>query len=63
MIVLKHCRLIPELTEGFQEQYADIVIDGKYIKDIVPTDTVKFESIPFIDLNGCTVLPGLFDCF
>ncbi len=61
MIVLKHCRLIPELTEGFQEQYADIVIDGKYIKDIVPTDTVKFESIPFIDLNGCTVLPGLFD--
>lgn len=61
MIVLKHCRLIPELTEGFRETYADLVIEGKYIKDIIPSDSINFESGTVIDLKGCTLLPGLFD--
>ncbi len=31
MFVIKNCRLIPELTEGFDRQMADVVVDGKYI--------------------------------
>ena len=34
MITLKNCRLIPELTEGYENTIADIVLDGKWIKSI-----------------------------
>ena len=33
MFVIKNCRLIPELTEGFDRQMADVVVDGKFEKD------------------------------
>ena len=44
MIVIKNCRLIPELTEGFDEAKADLVIDGKYICEILPARTASYES-------------------
>ena len=34
MILLKNCRLIPELTEGYDKQQADVVIDDEKILKI-----------------------------
>ena len=34
MILLKNCRLIPELTEGYDKQKADVVIDEEKILSI-----------------------------
>ncbi|MGC2872282.1 amidohydrolase family protein [Ihubacter sp. mB4P-1] len=61
MIVIKNCRLIPELTEGFDEAKADLVIDGKYICEILPARTASYESAEVIDAQGMTLLPGFFD--
>ena len=61
MIVIKNCRLIPELTEGFDESKADLVIDGKYICEILPARTASYESAEVIDAQGMTLLPGFFD--
>lgn len=59
MFILKNCRLIPELTEGYSGRTADIAIDGKFIAGIYPAGTV--EAGESMDLNGMTVLPGFFD--
>ena len=61
MLVLKNCRLIPELTEGFNGTLADIVIDGKYIKEISPAGAKAYENAKIMDMGGKTVLPGFFD--
>ncbi|MEY8368763.1 amidohydrolase family protein [Anaerovoracaceae bacterium 42-11] len=61
MLVIKNCRLIPELTEGFDGQMADIVVDGKYISEILPAGTANYEGAEVIDGQGMTVLPGFFD--
>ncbi len=34
MLILKNCRLIPELTEGYDRDIADILIDGDPREDI-----------------------------
>ncbi len=34
MITLKNCRLIPELTEDYDDVMADILLDGKVIREI-----------------------------
>ena len=60
-MILKNCRLIPELTEGCAFYEADIVIEGEYIKDIVPSGQVDWEGRKIIDVQGMTVIPGLFD--
>ena len=36
MILLKNCRLIPELVEGFSGDRADIVFDDQSILNIAP---------------------------
>lgn len=61
MLTLKNCRLIPELTEGFAERAADIVIDGKHIKGIHPAGQGMSEGGAVMDLEGKTVVPGFFD--
>lgn len=61
MIRLKNCRLIPELTEGFAGQYADIVLDKERIISIAAPGEDKTFSGREIDASGCTVLPGFFD--
>lgn len=61
MLVLQNCRLIPALTEGFDGTAADIVIDGKYIKEILPAGSQEFRDAETLDLAGKTVLPGFFD--
>ena len=61
MIVLKNCRLIPYLTDGYSNPTADIFIDGKHIQGIYPCGTQSCEDAECYDLNGKTVIPGYFD--
>lgn len=61
MILLKNCRLIPELTEGFAGRMADILIDEKNIIDICEPGKITDFDGRVIDIEGNTVLPGFFD--
>ena len=61
MFLLKNCRLIPELTEGFTGRMADIIVDHEKITDICEAGSVQDFEGEIIDAAGCTVLPGFFD--
>lgn len=61
MLVLKNCKLIPELTEGTDLTMADILIDGRLIADILPCGTEISAPHEVQDLEGKTVLPGLIN--
>ncbi len=59
-MILKNCRLVPELCEGFQDEAADIRIEGDTIAEILPAGgTYVGEEV--LDCTGKTVLPGLFN--
>lgn len=60
-MILKNCRLLPELTEGTDLTYADLKIDGKAIADVVPCGTAGHDGEEVIDAHGQTLLPGLID--
>lgn len=62
MIVLKNCRLVTQLTEGFDGSKADVVVDGDRITDILPAGTRdEWADAQVIDVAGKTLLPGLID--
>jgi len=61
MILLKNCRLIPELVEGFGGTRADVVIDDAFILDIAEPGTLQNFSGRVFDIDGATLLPGFFD--
>ena len=61
MLVLKNCRLIPELTEGFDLPRGNVLIDGRLIVDIRPVDFEYNPDYLVIDVEGKTLLPGLID--
>ena len=62
MLILKNARLIPELTEGYEEKSADVVIEDGKITEIVPAGLARFgESDEVIDLDGKTLMPGLIE--
>lgn len=61
MIVLKNCRIIPYLTEGYDLPAADIFIEGKQIQGLYPCGTKPYGDAECYDLNGKTVMPGFFD--
>ncbi len=59
MILLKNCRLIPELTEGYEGLVADVLIDAKKIRQIAEPGTIEAEAdVQVIDIEGNTLLPG-----
>lgn len=60
-MILKNCRLIPDLCEGFAEEMADIRIDKKKIAEILPAGG-SYVGEEVVDCAGMTVLPGLFNC-
>jgi len=60
MLALKNCRLISELVEGYEGQFADILIEDTKIAGLYPTGH-DFGNIPSMDMENKTVLPGLFD--
>lgn len=59
-MLLKNCRLIPELTEGYSGTMADILIENGNIAAIGSCGTIAAEG-ETLDAAGKTVLPGLFD--
>lgn len=61
MIILRNCRLVDQLTEGYSREFADILIDGKYIKAIEEQGTEFSVQCEEVDICNKTVIPGLFD--
>lgn len=61
MIVLKNARIIPELTPGFEGQYADIIIEEEKIAEILPANSANYSQAHVIDIEGKTITPGLID--
>jgi len=61
VILLKNCRLISELTEGYSGESADIIIEGEFIKEIRAPGCKTPLSYEVIDLKNATLMPGLFD--
>lgn len=61
MYILRNCKLIPELTEGFDGTAADILIDGEKICSISPPGTDFGLCDGEYDLQGKTLMPGMYD--
>lgn len=59
-MILTNCRVIPELCEGFEEEFVDIRVEGKNIGEILPAGG-HYIGEQVIDCTGKTVLPGLFN--
>ena len=57
-MILTNCRLVPQLCEGFQEEYADLRIEGDSIAEILPAGG-RYTGEKVLDCSGKTVLPGL----
>lgn len=57
-MILTNCRLVPALCEGFQEESADLRIEGDSIAEILPAGG-SYTGEEVIDCSGKTVLPGL----
>lgn len=63
-LILKNCRLISYLTEEYEvkeNQLADIVIENKRIKEILPAGTAFEGDIDILDVEGNTLMPGMLD--
>ena len=62
MILIKNARLIGALTEGYDSQMADVMIEGNKIKSISACGVeVSNPEIQVIDAQGKTLMPGLWD--
>lgn len=61
MLLLKNCRVLPELTEEYQGTSCDVLIEGEKIKAIYACGECPEEAEDVIDLNGKYLLPGFFD--
>lgn len=59
--VLRNCRFIPELTEGYENVFGDLLIVGDKI-EAIKEPGYKFEGeFKEIDIEGKTLMPGLFE--
>ncbi len=59
MLVLRNARIIPELTEGFDGDRADIVIADGIIQEIQAPKSVSGGEV--LDMSDMTVIPGLIE--
>lgn len=59
--VLRNCRLIPALSDQYDQEFADVVLAEGKISDISPVGQNAVASDMYIDCEGKTLLPGLFD--
>lgn len=60
MLVLKNARLVAALTEGYDGETADVVLENGRIRELLPCGS-RFEDCDVLDLQGKTLLPGMFD--
>ena len=68
MIAIRNCRLVAELTEGFEGKYADVFLSGNRILSIeevgqgsVCRQNCPDEIVTEIDAEGKTLIPGLVE--
>ncbi len=61
MLLIKNCKLVKDLVEGYDGEMADILVKGSEIVDIQPCGCVEIEGVNVVDMEGKYVLPGLFD--
>lgn len=61
MLLLKNCRVLPELTEGFSGTSCDVLLDGEKIKGIYACGECAEAAEDTLELNGKYLLPGFFD--
>lgn len=62
MLLLKNCKFIPDLVEGYEGTTGDILVENDRIKSIAPCGTLQTEEgDQVLDMKGQYVLPGLFD--
>lgn len=59
--VLRNCRFIPELTEGFDKTLGDLLIVEDKIAQIEEPGFAFEGEFKEIDVEGKTVMPGLFE--
>lgn len=60
-MLLKNCRIIPELSDGAEHSLVDIQIRDQFIQGITKAGTGAMDTDQAVDLDGRTVLPGFFD--
>ena len=58
--LLKNCRLIPALSDGWSGGLADVLLDGGQIARVAPAGRADDAQTAF-DCGGKTLMPGLFD--
>lgn len=61
MLLIKNCKVIPELVEGYEGTKCDILVDDKRIEGIYECGTCNADVDEVVDAAGKTVLPGFFD--
>lgn len=62
MILFKNCRLVGALTEGYEGEFADILVDDNdIIAEIAAPGNIDAGEIPTVDAGHQTLLPGFFD--
>lgn len=61
MYILRNCRFVPELTEGYTEMFGDILVDGSLIAAVEPEGYTFGAGIKEYDMHHKTVMPGMFD--
>lgn len=60
-MLLKNCKLIPELTGNINFSLGDIEIEDGLIKSITEADSIKNYTGEIVDMKHKTVLPGFID--
>jgi imidazolonepropionase-like amidohydrolase len=58
-LLLKNCRFIRELTEGYEQEYGDLLVADGRIREIGAH--LEQEGARIVDLNGQTLMPGIID--
>lgn len=61
-LLLKNCRLIPELSDGYSMIYADVLVENGLISKVAQCGSTRGGAeASVIDCGGKTLLPGMFD--
>ena len=61
-MIIKNARLLPELTEGYAQEYGDVKVIGNRIEGIYPAASLSAEEgEQVLDACGKTLLPGMMD--
>ncbi len=61
MKVLKNCRFIPELVEGYEGTSGDILVEDGRILEVTEGKDAYPEDAEVYDMGGKYALPGFFD--